>query len=157
MRNSVFEIVLGAVVIIAAGLCLAFALNQTSASGSGDSYELTARFNNVVGVSSGTDVRLAGVKVGRVANMTVDPKRAEAVLTLAIQGDVILPDDSDAKISSDGLLGGAFVSVEPGGSLDTIATDGSGEILYTRGSVDILTLFASMMGNQDSGSEQEGY
>ncbi|MFC6199771.1 MlaD family protein [Ponticaulis profundi] len=153
MRNSVFETILGLVVIVAAGAFLAFAMSTTESSGQSGTYSVTARFNSVVGVDSGTDVRMAGVKVGRVTNVSIDPERAEAVLTLSVRDDVELRDDADAKVTSDGLLGGAFISIEPGGGFETIPQDGSGEIIYTRGSVDILTLFASFAGGQGSGSD----
>jgi len=66
-----------------------------------------------------------------------------------------LPEDTDARVSTDGLLGGAYVALEPGGSFDNIPQDGSGEIKYTRGSVDLLTLFASFAsGSGDGGSEE---
>ncbi|MAK59367.1 MAG: outer membrane lipid asymmetry maintenance protein MlaD [Ponticaulis sp.] len=154
MRNSVFETVLGAVVVAAAGLFLVFALSSTGSSGSGDSYQIYARFNNAVGIEPGSDVRMAGVKVGRVLSMEFDAETAEAGLKMTMRNDIELPEDSDAKIVSDGLLGGAFVAVEMGGSLDTLATDGSAEIQYTRGNVDIITLFANAVGGlSDSGED----
>ncbi len=144
MRESLVETALGAVVLLVALFFLWFALaNGADARTGGDRYEVTARFNNVSGISRGSDVRLAGVKIGVVQNIETDFERYEAVVTLSIDEEALLPDDTDARISTDGLLGGAYVALEPGGSLDYVATDGSGEILYTRGSVDLLTLFAS--------------
>lgn len=157
MRESIFETLVGAVVVIAAGLFMAYALSNGTDSATGsDRYEVDARFNNVVGVNRGTDVRMAGVKVGVVQSITPDFQRAEAVLRLAIDSGLELPDDTDARISSDGLLGGAFVALELGGGFDTIPQDGTGEIIYTRGSVDLLTLvgsFASSLGGGDEGGE----
>lgn len=155
MRDSVFETILGAVVVIAAAVFLWYALSQTESSGSGGTYDLTARFNSVIGVQRGTDVRLAGVKVGSVTDIEIDAERFEAVVTLAMDDGIELPEDSDAKVSTDGLLGGSYLAVEPGGSFAMIPTDGSGEIIYTRGSVDLLTLFASFAsggGGSDAGS-----
>lgn len=154
MRNSVFETILGAVVIIVAGAFLVFALSSTGSSGGGDSYQLTARFNNAVGIEPGSDVRMSGVKVGRVVSMEYDPEKAMAVTRLALSDDIELPEDSDAKIISDGLLGGSFVAVEMGGSMDTLPQDGSGEIIYTRGNVDIVTLFANALSNQGSDNDE---
>ncbi len=156
MRDSLFETFLGAIVVIAAAVFLWFALSQTESGASGDTYELTARFNSVTGVARGTDVRLAGVKVGSVTDINIDPERYEAVVTLSMDEGIALPDDSDAKVSSDGLLGGSYVAVEPGGSFEMIPTDGTGEIIYTRGSVDLLTLFASFAsgsGGSESGAD----
>jgi phospholipid/cholesterol/gamma-HCH transport system substrate-binding protein len=97
-----------------------------------------------------------------VKSIEGDPQRFEALLTLSLDNKWELPDDTDARISTDGLLGGAYIALEPGGGFDTIAQDGTGEILYTRGSVDLLTLFASFAsggGGGDvapSGSEPSG-
>ena len=161
MRESLVETLLGAAVVVVAGAFLWFSLSTTSEAGTGQRYEVLARFNNVDGIERGSDVKFAGVKVGIVRDVEVDFNRAEAKLVLALNEGVLLANDADARIVS-GLFGGSHIALEQGGSLDNIATDGSGEILYTRGSVDLLTLFASFAqgggsgetgsGSQDSGS-----
>ncbi|KJS25810.1 MAG: hypothetical protein VR75_09480 [Hyphomonadaceae bacterium BRH_c29] len=144
MRESLFETLVGAVVVAVAGLFLWFAVARGGDTPTGaDQYDLTARFNNVSGIERGADVRIAGVKAGIVKSIDGDPKRFEAVVTMSLDKKWLLPDDSDARISTDGLLGGAYVALQPGGSFDNLAQDGTGEVQYTRGSVDILTLFAS--------------
>ncbi len=162
MRESVFETLVGIAVILAAGLFMWFALDRGGdGSAGGQRYEVTAKFNNVSGINAGSDVRLAGVKIGVVQDVTVDYERYEAALRLALDESLDLPDDTDARVTSDGLLGGAYVALEPGGGFDTIPKDGTGEIIYTRGSVDLLTLvggFASSLGGEtepesDTGSE----
>ncbi|WP_213271528.1 outer membrane lipid asymmetry maintenance protein MlaD [Hyphomonas sp.] len=145
MRESLFETLIGAIVIGVAGFFLWFALargGDTAAVGA-NQYEVTARFNSVSGISRGSDVRIAGVKAGVVKTIEGDPETFEAVLKLSLDSKWALPDDTDARISTDGLLGGAYIALEPGAGFDTIAQDGTGEIIYTRGSVDLLTLFAS--------------
>lgn len=144
MRESLLESLIGALVIAVAGGFLWFAMARGGeASAAGSQYEVMARFNNASGISRGSDVRIAGVKAGVVKSISGDPERFEAVLTLSLDQKWELPDDTDARISTDGLLGGAYIALEPGGGYDTIAQDGTGEIIYTRGSVDLLTLFAS--------------
>lgn len=145
MRESAFETIVGAVVVAVAAIFLwfAFARGGDASASSGPSYNVSARFNSVSGLSTGSDVRLAGVKAGVVKSIDVDPETFEAVLTLSLNSKWALPDDTDARISTDGLLGGAYIALEPGGGLETIAQDGTGIIQYTRGSVDLLTLFAS--------------
>ena len=157
MRESLVETLIGAVVIGVAGFFLWFALANGGDTGTGGNrYDVTARFNNVSGIDRGSDVRLAGVKIGVVKDIESDFERYEAVVTLALDQAVPLPDDTDARISTDGLLGGAYVALEPGASFDYIATDGTGEVLYTRGSVDLLTLFASFASGGDGGGESSG-
>lgn len=155
MRSSIFETIVGALVIILAGAFLVFALDTSKTGQSGGSYKLLARFDKSAGIEPGSDVLLAGVKVGRVLDVSLDAQKFQAVVTMSMPEDVELPDDSDARIIS-GLLGGSYISVEPGGGYDVLPTDGTGEIIYTRGSVDLLTLvggFMSQMGQGDSKDE----
>lgn len=161
MRESVFETLIGLLVVVAAGLFTAYAVNNGTdgASGGQETYEVTARFNNALGISRGSDVRLAGVKVGIVSGMEIDFDRTEAVLRLQIDGRVELWDDAIVRVSSEGLLGGSYIDLDAGGGgFDMIATDGTGEILNTRGSVDLLTLvgsFASGFGGDDGSKSSE--
>jgi phospholipid/cholesterol/gamma-HCH transport system substrate-binding protein len=145
MREPAFETFVGALVVAVAALFLWFALAQGGAGpAGGNTYDVTARFNNVSGLSRGSDVRLAGVRAGVVKAIDGDPERFEAVVTLALDRKWDLPDDTDARISTDGLPGSAYIALERGASLEMIAQDGSGTIDYTRGSGDLLTLFASL-------------
>ena len=145
MRESFFETLIGAIVVGVAGFFLWFALARGGdSSGVGaNQYEVTARFNSVSGISRGSDVRIAGVKAGVVKTIDGDPQTFEAILKLSLDSKWELPDDTDARISTDGLLGGAYIALEPGAGFDVIPQDGTGEIQFTRGSVDLLTLFAS--------------
>lgn len=153
MRESAFETVVGAAVVAVAAFFLWFALARGGeAQPVRGQYEVTARFSNVGGLPRGADVRIAGVKAGVVRTIDGDPERFEAVVRLALDPKWALPADSDARIVTDGLLGGSYVSIEPGGSFDNIAQDGTGEIRFTRGSVDLLTLFASFASGGGGGS-----
>lgn len=145
MRNAAFETILGALVIMAAIVFLVFSLQQNAGSASGGQYAVTARFDSVSGIERGSDVRMAGVKIGSVVDISYDPERDEASLKLTLRKDIALRDDANAAISQDGLLGGAYVAVNPGGGFDAIPADGTGEILDTQGSVDLLTLAMSLM------------
>jgi phospholipid/cholesterol/gamma-HCH transport system substrate-binding protein len=157
MRESMFETLVGALVVAVAGVFLWFAIARGGEASAGpDRYELTARFNNISGIERGSDVRIAGVKAGVVKAIEGDPQRFEAVMTMSLDKKWQLPDDTDARISTDGLLGGAYVALEPGGSFDNIPQDGSGEIQYTRGSVDLLTLFASFASGGSNGAGDAG-
>lgn len=157
MRESLFETLVGAVVVAVAAAFAWFAIMRGGDASAGpDQYDLIARFNNVSGIERGSDVRIAGVKAGVVKAISGDPKRFEAVLTMSLDKKWQLPDDTDARISTDGLTGGAYVSLEPGGSMDNIPQDGSGEIQYTRGSVDLLTLFASFASGNDGSASTNG-
>jgi phospholipid/cholesterol/gamma-HCH transport system substrate-binding protein len=100
-------------VLGAAGLFLAYALGVGGVGGTSGGYEVTARFGQVGGLAPGADVRLAGVKVGTVADVTLDPKTFMAVTRLSLRDDVLVPADSTAKVTSDGLLGGSHLAIAP--------------------------------------------
>lgn len=137
MQNSAVETLIGAVVIAIAAAFLVFAYSSTGAGPIGG-YEVQAKFARADGVNVGTDVRLSGIKVGTVSRMALDPMSYNAVLTLALESNVKLPDDSSARITSDGLLGNSYLSIEPGGSQMPLAP--GGEIENTQGSVDLMGL-----------------
>lgn len=142
MQNSAVETLIGAVVIGIAVAFLAFAYSSTGA-GPISGYEVTAKFNRADGVNIGTDVRLSGIKVGTVSRMSLDPMTYNAVLTLALESSVKLPDDSSVRITSDGLLGNQYVTIEPGGSQMHLAA--GGEIENTQGSIDLIGLLGKAM------------
>lgn len=137
MSENRSEVLAGlGVVLIAAGF-LAYAGFGRVGAGS-DSYPLTASFRSADGISVGSDVRLAGVKVGSVSEMTLNDQTFFADVVLQVQKNVVLPVDSAVLISSEGLLGGNFVELVPGGAEEVL---GEGEqIEDTQSSVSLLTL-----------------
>jgi phospholipid/cholesterol/gamma-HCH transport system substrate-binding protein len=145
MRESPVEVVVGAAVVAAAVGFLVFAGQATGLSAPVGDTTLTASFRSVEGVDLGTEVRLAGVKVGSVTALTLNPEtyRADTVMTLS--GDVPIPDDSSAIVASEGLLGGTFIELVPGGSL-TYFADGA-EVVDTQGAVSLLTLLVQVVGS----------
>jgi len=138
MHNSLVETLIGAVVIAVAVLFLVFAYTGSGVGAVASGYDVTARFDRADGVNVGTDVRLSGIKVGTVSKLGLDPKTFNAVTTLTITGNVKLPDDSSVRITSDGLLGNQYLSIEPGGSMQMIKP--GGQIENTQGSIDLIGL-----------------
>jgi phospholipid/cholesterol/gamma-HCH transport system substrate-binding protein len=137
MQNSIVETLIGAAVIAVAALFLMFAYTSTG-SGPVSGYDVIAKFSKADGVNVGTDVRLSGIKVGTVEKMSLDPKTYNAVVTLALENTVKLPNDSSVRITSEGLLGNQYLSIEPGSSMQPIKP--GGEIENTQGSVDLIGL-----------------
>jgi phospholipid/cholesterol/gamma-HCH transport system substrate-binding protein len=153
MQNSVVETLIGAAVIAVAVLFLSYAYTSTG-SGAISGYEVTAKFNRADGVNVGSDVRLSGIKVGTVSKMVLDPASYNAVLTIALESSVQVPDDSSVRITSEGLLGNQYLSIEPGGSPDKIKP--GGEIEYTQGSVDLMGLLGKAVFGGGGGSAPAG-
>ncbi len=138
MANNVAEAIIGAAVVVIAAGFVVYA-GQTSGYGAaGDSYPLTASFRNVDGISVGTDVRIAGIKVGSVTSLDLDDTTFMARANFTVRDGLSIPDDSDVKIASEGLLGGNFVEITPGASEIMLAA--GDEITNTQGSVDLLNL-----------------
>lgn len=123
MKRSVIETILGAVVLIVATGFIAYAYDSSNLSPDGG-YEVQARFNSIDGLTVGSDVRIGGVKIGSVTDQYIDPEMYEAVVTLSIEADILLPSDTSISISSNGLLGGKYVKVMPGGSAERLSDGG---------------------------------
>jgi len=148
MQNSIVETLIGAAVVAVAVLFLAFAYSSTG-SGPVSGYEVVAKFNRADGVNVGSDVRLSGIKVGTVSKLSLDPKTYNAVVTIALARDVKLPDDSSIRITSEGLLGNQYLSIEPGSSMKYIMA--GGEIENTQGAIDLVGLLGkAVFGASDS-------
>lgn len=146
------ETILGAAVAVVAVGFFVFAGAQAGQTGASGGYELIGRFQRVDGIAVGSDVRVSGVKVGVVRSVELDPDTYMALLTLNIAEGVQVLDDSTARVASDGLLGGAYIAIEPAG-MDALAA--GAEIPNTQGAVDLLTLFASFaQGAGDSDTEE---
>ncbi|NQZ13807.1 MAG: outer membrane lipid asymmetry maintenance protein MlaD [Alphaproteobacteria bacterium] len=120
MKRNVIETVLGAVVLAVAFIFLAFSYSSANVGGSGDGYEVKARFSSIGGLNVGDKVVISGVKVGTVSDVVLDESTYLAVVSLDVASSVKLPDDTAAFISSESLLGGLYLQLEPGASEDMI-------------------------------------
>lgn len=151
MAEDTAEVLIGgAVLALAAGFL--FYLTQSTGVGaaSGDSYELTASFRSAEGITVGTDVRLAGVKVGSVTGLDLNPQTFRADTTIAVNTGIDLPDDSSISVASEGLLGGSFVELTPGGSPYNL--EPGAEIEDTQGAVSLISLLLKFVSGRDSGA-----
>ncbi len=142
--DSRAELIAGAVVLAVAAGFLAFAAGPRLMPGGG--YDLIAAFPNVEGIEKGSEIRMAGVPVGRVTDITLNPATYLAEARLRLQDDVQLPADSAAIIQSDGLLGGAYLELQPGGSPDNLAP--GDEIEDVQGAVSLLSLMMKFVDSQ---------
>lgn len=150
MQRSAIETVLGGVVLAVAGLFLAFAWS-TAQINPMEGYRLEARFNAVDGLTTGSDVRIGGVKIGTVADQAIDPETYQAVVHLSVRRGVHLPEDSDAIIASAGLLGGRYIKIEPGRAKEML--NEGGRIQNTKDALsleDLLGRVIFLVTDQDS-------
>ena len=100
MANSAAETVIGAVVLLTTAGVLFYAGNRTGLPGPTMGYTVNASFRSVEGVSLGTDVRLAGVKIGSVTGLELNPQTFRAEMALSVANEIVLPEDSSVVIAS---------------------------------------------------------
>lgn len=137
-RRGIAELLTGAAVLLIAAGFLVYAITNSGRATVSGGLTLTARFDRIDGLAPGADVRIAGVKVGQVVNQRIDPQTFLAELTLRLDGSLRLPSDTSAEITSEGLLGGKYVALVPGGA-DRILRDGQ-RIDITQSAVSLESL-----------------
>ena len=140
---------MGVVVLALAAGFLTYSLSVGGVHMKRGDYEISAKFGEAGSLSPGAAVAVAGVKVGTVSEITLEPKTFLAVAKLSIDPTVKLPADSTAKITSDGILGGAHISIAPGASLEDLKP--GGQIENTQGAVDLFGLIGSVIRPQGGG------
>jgi len=141
MKQSKLELVVGVFVLagLAAVAYLALRIGAGALVG-GDTYALKARFSNAGGLNPGSNVLIAGVPVGRVDSITLNPADYSALVELRVRKDVRLPVDSIASIKTSGLIGDKFLALSPGGE-DEMLPPGA-LINDTESTVDIESLIS---------------
>ena len=147
MAENTTETIIGGAVLAAAAGFLLFTAQSTGMSSPGGTMELNASFRSAEGVSVGTDVRMAGVKIGSVTGLELDPITYRAVARFQVPDKLELSEDTQVMISSEGLLGGNFVEIVPGGA-DDLLGDGD-EIEDTQGAISIVTLLLKFVAGSD--------
>jgi len=149
MIENKSEVLVGGVVV---GIAVAFAIYVMQVSGistAPSSYKIHASFRSAEGVTVGTDVRLSGVKIGTVTELSLDSQTYKAQSTMAINQNVLIPDDSAMTVASEGFLGGTYVEVVPGASFDYLVA--GDEIVDTQGSINLIQLMMRFVsGGEDT-------
>lgn len=147
--DSRAELFAGGIVLAVAAGFLLLAAGPRLMPGGG--YDLIAAFPNVEGIETGSEIRMAGVPVGRVTEISLNPETYLAEAKLRLRDGVVLPTNSAAVIQSDGLLGGAYLELQAGGSLDNLAP--GDEIEDVQGAVSLLSLMMKFVNSQASNTE----
>ncbi len=146
MRSKAIEVLVGAFMI--AGLLglmiLAFKVSGLTSLSNGGYYTLTAEFNNIGSLKVRAPISVAGVKVGQVEAITLDPKTFKAKVTLLISKDTPkLPMDTTASILTQGILGSNYISLMPG--FDTKVIQPKGAIETTHSALILENLVGQLM------------
>ncbi|MCC5861488.1 MAG: outer membrane lipid asymmetry maintenance protein MlaD [Gammaproteobacteria bacterium] len=135
---------------------LFFLTTQTTGTGMGrvETYTVTARFDNIGGLTARAPVTMAGVTIGRVEKIALDPERLDAVVTLQIDRRFDqIPEDSEASILTAGLLGGNYIGLGAGGSFDSLR-DGD-EIYLTQSALVLESLISRFLFSQSEDDDDD--
>ncbi|MGI9415577.1 MAG: outer membrane lipid asymmetry maintenance protein MlaD [Hyphomicrobiales bacterium] len=143
MKGNVIETVIGAVVIAIAVGFFTFVYKTADIRAGTGGYTLKANFESVDGITTGSDVRVSGIKVGSVVEQRLDTETFEAAVVFAIDRDVKLPADSSAKVTSEGLLGDKYIAIDPGGDEEMLADGGT--IEHTQGALDLFGMISQFL------------
>lgn len=154
MKNSTVETLIGTAVVAIAAAFFIFAYQTSGKATAAGSYRVSAEFDNAEGVSVGTDVRVAGVKIGSVVDFTLNPENFQANVVMELDPKVKLTEDATAKVTAEGLLGSKFISLEQGGAETLLAA--GGVISNTQGAVDIWSLISQSMFEKNTAAPAAG-
>jgi len=150
MKHNTLEIIMGMVVLVAAVFFVVIVYQAADIRAAGG-YQIKAEFGTTGGLTVGDDVRLSGIKIGRISGQTLDPITYSAVIEMNINDEIELPADSTARITAASLLGGNFLEVIPGGSDDMLK---AGDVIYDTfdpvSLSDLLGRFVFQNGEDDS-------
>ena len=148
MEKKGVETAVGLFVLLGlAGLVfLALKAANLASFGQGDTYRLLARFDNIGGLKARAPVRSAGVVVGRITGISLDPKTYQGVVALEVDRRYQFPKDSSAKILTAGLLGDQYIGLEPGGETENLAPGAT--IKQTQSAVVLENLIGQFLFNK---------
>jgi phospholipid/cholesterol/gamma-HCH transport system substrate-binding protein len=149
MNRNVIETVLGAVVLLVAAVFIGFAYSSADL-GKKDGYTVKADFDRIDGLKAGSDVRMNGVKVGSVLDITLNNDTYRATARFSVDPKVKLPRDTIAMIANESLLGGKYLSLEVGVDDEMIATNGDGRLTRTTPPMRLDDLIGQLIYKEDS-------
>ena len=119
-------------------------------------YHVTAEFDNIGDLKAGSPVTMSGVRIGDVESIRFDPRTYRALVTMRIDSQYNqIPEDTYATIKTQGLLGGKYIGLNPGGGLDTYLKDGS-RIDQTQSAIVLEDLINKFFANYTSSKGSEG-
>ncbi len=153
MNRNLIETLIGFLVLLIAAIFFFFSYKIADVRKLEKTYELKAKFDQVEGITVGSDVAISGIKVGTVNDLTLDESSYSALMTIAIRNSVKIPSDSSAKIVSQGILGGKYVSIEAGADAEML--ENGDQIQYTQSSLNLEGLISKFAFNGDKAKSKK--
>ena len=156
MQSRAVELLVGFFVClgIAAIFILTMRVSNLADTSDVQGYTVVAAFDNIGGLKVGAPVNMAGVRIGRVADITLNQETFRAEASLRVSDQYKLPKDSDAAVLTSGLLGEQYVGIGPGGSLKDMQ-DGD-EFIITQSAVVLENLIGQFMTSMGAGGGPGG-
>lgn len=145
MQRSTFETILGAGVLFTA-IGFGTLLYKGNITTSPDTYPLFANFDRIDGIRKGSEVRIAGITIGKVAESDLDPKTYLARVKIELDKKIQLPSDSSLEITQEGLFGKRYLALTLGSDDHIIAPNGN--ISFTQAGADLMQLLSKFMFSQ---------
>jgi phospholipid/cholesterol/gamma-HCH transport system substrate-binding protein len=143
MKQQTIETIVGLLVLFIAAAFIYFGYAKNNNTIGTTRYKLLVSFENIDGISEGADVKIAGMKIGNVEKIEFDNENYRALLTLHINQDVNVPEDSRAIISTNGIIGNKYIKISPGASEDYLANNGI--IKFTQSALNIEDLISKLI------------
>lgn len=143
MRQNIIETLVGFLVLGIAAIFFMFAYKTGGGKTEHGGYTIKANFQSVDGIIVGSDVMIAGIKIGEVSELKLDHDSFMAKMQLSINKDVKLPTDSQAIVASSGLLGGKYILIAPGA--DETNLKNNDQIKMTQSSVNLESLIGKLI------------
>ncbi len=143
MKQGTFETILGMVILLGAAAFFLYAYKISGLSDTSASYKVTANFDNVEGINKGADIKISGIKIGEVSDITLEPGSYYATVIFSLNKDVALPIDSRAQIVTSGLIGGKYIAIEPG--TDEQHLKDNDKVIYTKSAMNIENLINKLV------------
>jgi len=150
-RENIGEALVGLFVVLFAIWFVWFAWGATGGGAKAGAIHVTALFPNSTGINVGSEVRVAGMKIGTVTKQALDPQSFQVKATLALDPAVKMPADSSAAITSEGFLGATFVSLIPGG--DPVPLKDGDTIADTQGAMDLMSMVGQFINKSGGPAE----
>ena len=155
MQNKALDFWVGLFVLLGAAalLFLALRVGNMSSIATGDSYVVSAKFDNIGGLKPRAPIKSAGVVVGRIGDITFDDNTFQAIVSMQLDKRYKFPKDSSAKILTSGLLGEQYVGIEPGGDVNVL---GAGDkIKMTQSAIVLENLISQFLFSKAADGKEE--
>jgi len=155
MQNKSLDFWVGLFVLLGAAalLFLALRVGNMSSISTGDSYVVSAKFDNIGGLKPRAPIKSAGVVVGRIGDITFDDNTFQAIVSMQLDKRYKFPKDSSAKILTSGLLGEQYVGIEPGGDVNVLAA--GDKIKMTQSAIVLENLISQFLFSKAADGKEE--